>query len=64
LKIAIGDNIVTDDVRRDGLGGIDAARFDASLEAIAEDFPLRKRPALTDIFDTAFLPDSDDRKIG
>jgi NitT/TauT family transport system substrate-binding protein len=64
LNIAIGDNIVTDDVKRDGLGSIDAARFDASLDAIAEDFPLRKRPALTDIFDRAFLPDSGDRKIG
>jgi NitT/TauT family transport system substrate-binding protein len=63
LKIAIGDNILTDDVRRDGLGGIDAARFEASLDAIAQDFTLRKRPAAADVFDTAFLPDVGDRKI-
>jgi NitT/TauT family transport system substrate-binding protein len=63
LKIAIGDNILTEDVKRDGLGGIDPARFDASLNEIAEDFTLRKRPALADIFDTAFLPDADGRKI-
>jgi len=63
LKIAIGDNIATDDVKRDGLGGIDAKRFDASLGAIAEDFTLRKRPALADVFDTAFLPDAGGRKV-
>ena len=63
LKIAIGDNIVTDDVKRNGLGGIDPARFDASLEAIAEDFTLRKRPGAADVFDTAFLPDVGDRTI-
>ena len=63
LKIALSDNILTDDVKRDGLGGIDAGRFDASLSAIAEDFTLRKRPVLADVFDTAFLPDIGDRKI-
>lgn len=63
LKIAISDNILTDEVKRDGLGGIDAARFDASLDAIAEDFTLRKRPAAADVFDPAFLPDVGDRKI-
>lgn len=63
LKIAIADNIVTDDVRHHGLGGIDAARFDASLDEIAEDFALRKRPALDDVFDAAFLPDMDARKL-
>lgn len=63
LKIALSDNILTDEVKRDGLGGIDAARFDASLDAIAEDFTLRKRPALADVFDTAFLPDADGRKV-
>lgn len=62
LKIALGDNILTDDVRRNGLGGIDVARFDASLDAIADDFTLRKRPTAADVFDTAFLPDADQRK--
>lgn len=63
LKIAIGDNILTDDVKRDGLGSIDAGRFDASLDAIAEDFTLRKRPTAADVFDTAFLPDAEVRKV-
>lgn len=63
LRIAINDNILTDDVRRDGLGGIDAARFDTSLNEIAEDFTFRKRPTAADIFDDSFLPGSVGRKI-
>lgn len=63
LKIAISDNIATDEVKRNGLGGIDAARFDASLDAIAVDFALRKRPTAVDVFDAAYLPDLDQRKI-
>jgi NitT/TauT family transport system substrate-binding protein len=63
LQVAISDNILTDDVRRDGLGGIDPARFDASLNEIAEDFTFKKRPALSDIFDDGFLPASVGRKI-
>lgn len=63
LKIAIGDNILTDDVKRDGFGGIDAGRFEASLDAIAQDVALRKRPVAADVFDAAFLPDADGRKV-
>jgi NitT/TauT family transport system substrate-binding protein len=63
LRIAISDNILTGDVRRDGLGGIDAARFEASLGEIAEDFTFRKRPTAADIFDDSFLPGSVGRKI-
>lgn len=63
LQIAIAENILTDDVRRDGLGGIDAARFEASLDEIAEDFTFRKRPSAADIFDDSFLPGSVGRKI-
>lgn len=63
LRIAIADNILTDDVRRDGLGGIDAARFDETLNEIAEDFTFKKRPMLADIFDDGFLPASVGRKI-
>ncbi|MGM5052160.1 ABC transporter substrate-binding protein [Tardiphaga sp. 604_B6_N1_1] len=63
LHIAITDNILTDDVRRDGLGGIDAARFETSLNEIAEDFTFKKRPSAADIFDDSFLPGSVGRKM-
>jgi NitT/TauT family transport system substrate-binding protein len=63
LRIVMRDNILTEDVKRNGLGGIDPVRFEASLGEIAEGFSFRKRPALADIFDDAFLPDSSGRKI-
>jgi len=56
LRAVIADSILTDDVKRDGLGGVDATRFDAAVEEIAEDHTFRKRPALVDIFDDSFLP--------
>jgi NitT/TauT family transport system substrate-binding protein len=62
-KTVLADNILTADVRRDGLGGIDAARFEASLGEIAEDHAFRKRPAAADIFDDSFLPGSAGRNI-
>lgn len=63
LRTVLADNILTDDVRRDGLGGIDAKRFEASLDEIAEDHTFRKRPSLADIFDESFLPGSVGRNI-
>ena len=56
LRIVLADNIVTDEVRRNGLGGIDPARLDRSIGQIAQDFKFRKRPAVGDVFDDQFLP--------
>jgi NitT/TauT family transport system substrate-binding protein len=63
IRTVLRDNIVTPDVKRDGLGGITRERFDISHEQIAVDFKFRKPPALQDIFDDAFLPPSTSRKI-
>ena len=52
----IRNNILTGEVKRNGLGGIDAARFDRSIGQIAQDFKFHKRPAVADIFDDLFLP--------
>jgi len=56
LRSALIDNILTDEVKRSGLGGIDPARLDRSIDQIAQDFKFRKRPAAGDIFDDRFLP--------
>ena len=56
VRTVLRDNIATPEVRRDGIGGITAERFETSLEQIAVDFKFRNRPALQDIFDDAFLP--------
>ena len=63
LHTVIRDNIVTADVRRNGIGGIDPGGFDRSVDQIAEDFKFQKRPAAADIFDDSFLPPPGGRLI-
>jgi NitT/TauT family transport system substrate-binding protein len=56
LRTVIGDNILTGEVKRNGIGGIDPARFERSIGQLAEDFKFQKRPSAADIFDDSFLP--------
>lgn len=63
LGVILRENILTSEVRRSGLGGIDPARFDKSIGQIAEDFKFLKRPVAADVFDDRFLPPLDRRLI-
>jgi NitT/TauT family transport system substrate-binding protein len=63
LRSVISDNILTGEVKRNGIGGIDPARLERSIDQIAEDFKFRKRPAAAEIFDGAFLPPLGSRLI-
>jgi NitT/TauT family transport system substrate-binding protein len=56
LRTVISDNILTGEVRHNGLGGVDPARLERSIGQIAEDFRFHKRPTAADIFDDSFLP--------
>jgi NitT/TauT family transport system substrate-binding protein len=56
LNAVISDNILTGEVKRHGIGGIDPVRLERSIDQIAEDFKFHKRPTPADIFDDAFLP--------
>lgn len=56
LHAVIEDNILTGEVKRNGIGGVDPARLERSIDQLAEDFKFRKRPSATDIFDDGFLP--------
>ena len=63
LRVVLRDNILTAEVRRNGLGGIDAARFERSIDQLAEGFKFQKRPTAADIFDDQFLPPVNGRLI-
>ncbi|MBN8991213.1 MAG: ABC transporter substrate-binding protein [Rhizobiales bacterium] len=63
LRTVLRDNILTAEVRRNGLGGIDAARFERSIDQLAEGFKFQKRPVAADIFDDQFLPPVNGRLI-
>jgi NitT/TauT family transport system substrate-binding protein len=56
LNTVISDNILTGEVRHNGLGGIDPARLERSIGQVGEDFKFQKRPTAADLFDGSFLP--------
>ncbi len=63
LTMAIRDNILTPEVKANGYGGIDAARFARAIDqlALAAKFKSAK-PKPDDIFDDSFLPPAAERK--
>jgi NitT/TauT family transport system substrate-binding protein len=63
LRMAIRDNIVTPEVRANGLGAIDAARLGEAINQIALTYAFKAKPKPGDIFDPAFLPAAADRKL-
>jgi len=56
LHTILRENILTREVRLNGIGGIDPERFERSIDQVAEDFKFQKRPQASDIFDNQFLP--------
>jgi NitT/TauT family transport system substrate-binding protein len=56
LQTLIADNILTAEVRRYGIGGVDPARLDRLIAEVGEDFKFGRRPSAADIFDDSFLP--------
>jgi len=63
LHAVVRDNILTDEVNRNGLGGVDPARLERSIDQVGEGFRFEKRPLASDIFDDRFLPPRADRLI-
>ena len=62
-KAILRDNILTSEVKRNGIGAIDPARFERSIDQVGEDFKFQKRPQASDIFDDQFLPPLNGRLI-
>lgn len=63
LQMAIDQNIVTDEVRQNGIGGVDMDRLERSIDQIALTYDFTARPNGADIFDGSFLPAADDRMV-
>ncbi|MEW6122337.1 MAG: ABC transporter substrate-binding protein [Pseudomonadota bacterium] len=64
LKMAIKDNIATEWVSANGIGGIDRGRMDKSIDQIAVTYDFKnKQPVSMDIFTEEFLPAAADRKL-
>jgi NitT/TauT family transport system substrate-binding protein len=64
LTMAIRENIVTPEVKANGYGGIDDARFSQAIEQIALTHKFKSaKPKPEDIFDPSYLPSVADRKF-
>jgi NitT/TauT family transport system substrate-binding protein len=63
LHTVLRDNIQTDEVWHNGLGGIDAVRLERAIDQVKEGFKFENRPSATDVFDERFLPPRADRLI-
>ncbi len=58
LMMAIDQNILTDEVKANGLGGVDMARLERSIDQIADTYEFTARPSVADVFDASFLPEA------
>jgi NitT/TauT family transport system substrate-binding protein len=63
LGMAIRDNIVTPEVKANGYGAIEHARFAAAIDQLGLAHKFRAKPAPEDIFDNSYLPAEAIRKF-
>jgi NitT/TauT family transport system substrate-binding protein len=63
LELSLAQNFVTPWVKANGYGGIDKARFAASIDQIGLTFQFKSKPRVEDVFTEAFLPVPADRKV-
>jgi len=64
LQLALKDNILTDEVKKNGFGGVLEDRLDKSIEQISLTYQFKNaKPKGSEIFDFSFLPPAADRKV-
>lgn len=63
LQLAIGANMVNDEVRRNGLLGIDPARMQRAIDQLVSAFELPSTPSLAQVFTEAYLPPAAARRL-
>ena len=63
LKLSLEKNFVSPDVRRNGIGAIDAKRLERSIEQIGLTFQYTNKPKAADIFTAQYLPPKEQRLV-
>jgi NitT/TauT family transport system substrate-binding protein len=63
LELAISSNIINDEVKRDGLGGIDPKRMQRAIDQVVQSFELTAKPTVAEVFTSEFLPPAAVRKL-
>jgi NitT/TauT family transport system substrate-binding protein len=63
LRMVVRENILTPEVKAQGFGSVDPARFERAIGQLGLVMKFKTKPALPDIFDLSFLPSADARKL-
>lgn len=63
LKLALAANVLTPEVKANGLGGVTPERLQRSIAETAEAYALPKVPSGTELFNPAFLPAKAERMV-
>ena len=63
LKLSIADNMLTDEVRKNGFGGVDSARMARAIDQVVQAFELSAKPTVADVFNAAYLPPASARRV-
>ena len=62
LRMALRDNVVTQEVRTNGFGAVDMGRLDTAITQIGLTHNWKAKPRPVDIFDSSFLPPLTERR--
>ena len=57
------ENVVTAEVKADGLGALEEQRFDGAVDQLSLIHSFKSKPKLDEVFDLSFLPPLSDRKV-
>jgi len=63
LQLAINANMINNEVKRNGLLGIDPARMQRAIDQVVAAFELGSKPTVAQVFTGAYLPPASERKL-
>jgi len=63
LELSLARNVVTPDVQKNGLGAVDMARLERSIDQIGLTFRYTNKPKAADIFTAQYLPAKEQRLV-
>ncbi len=63
LQMSIRDNVVTAEVKANGLGAVDMKRLADSIEQVGLTYSYTNKPSASDVFTAEYLPAVDARKV-
>ena len=63
LEMALRDNVVTNYVSRNGIGGIDRVRFQRAIKQLGQSYTFKRKLTVDEIFTEEYLPTKANRMI-